>query len=115
MKRPVFCDLYFIGRHVYGAGAGDSADSAADGRLGDRRQGGRPSGAAAKALGRGGRRGIFPRAHALIALALAVVGLLSAAFRYAMNLYSSIACETMVKTSRICSTIRFSSFRGAGT
>ena len=28
------------------------------------------------------------------------VGLLSAAFRYAMNLYSSIACETMVKTSR---------------
>ncbi|MEI3131507.1 MAG: ABC transporter transmembrane domain-containing protein [Oscillospiraceae bacterium] len=41
------------------------------------------------------------RAHMLwIALALAVVGLLSAAFRYAMNLYSSIACETMVKTSR---------------
>ena len=41
------------------------------------------------------------RAHMLwIALALAAVGLLSAAFRYAMNLYSSIACETMVKTSR---------------
>ena len=41
------------------------------------------------------------RAHMLwIALALAVVGLLSAAFRYAMNLYSSIACDTMVKTSR---------------
>lgn len=41
------------------------------------------------------------RAHMLwIALALAAVGLLSAAFRYAMNRYSSIACETMVKTSR---------------
>ena len=41
------------------------------------------------------------RSHmGLIALALAGVGLLSAAFRYAMNVYSSLACETMVKTSR---------------
>ena len=37
------------------------------------------------------------RAHMLwIALALAVVGLLSAAFRYAMNLYSSIACRDLL-------------------
>ena len=41
------------------------------------------------------------RAHmGLIALLLAGVGLLSAAGRYAMNVYSSLACETMVKTSR---------------
>ena len=41
------------------------------------------------------------RAHmGAIALAMAAVGLLSAGFRYLMNLYSSIACETMVKTSR---------------
>ena len=41
------------------------------------------------------------RAHmGVLAAVLIGVGLLSAAFRYAMNLYSSIACETMVKTSR---------------
>ena len=41
------------------------------------------------------------RAHmGILAAMLIGVGLLSAAFRYAMNLYSSIACETMVKTSR---------------
>ena len=41
------------------------------------------------------------RAHmGAIALAMAAIGLLSAAFRYLMNLYSSVACETMVKTSR---------------
>ena len=35
-----------------------------------------------------------------IALLMTAVGLLSAGFRYVMNLFSSIACETMVKTSR---------------
>ena len=41
------------------------------------------------------------RAHmGILAAMLIGVGLLSAVFRYAMNLYSSIACETMVKTSR---------------
>ena len=41
------------------------------------------------------------RAHmGLLAAILIGVGFLSALFRYAMNLCSSIACETMVKTSR---------------
>lgn len=34
------------------------------------------------------------------ALLLAAIGLLSALFRYSMNLYSSRACETLVKTGR---------------
>ena len=43
----------------------------------------------------------FLREHMwLIAAAIGLVGLLSCAFRYAMNLYSALACETMVKTSR---------------
>ena len=36
----------------------------------------------------------------LIALSMALIGFLSAIFRYLMNRYSAVACETMVQTSR---------------